>query len=192
MLKLHESPPLVLFYVWQIRPNVVKRLSVCKTSIGLTHVCLVLECVLTRRPIAVEMSRSLTSVQTVRRMTIFGTSKTKKPFPLDGIVFPVVIEMHLNIRCAYVNLVTTIALDAVVMGLFLVVGTILELIATVVHRRNSSKAIFECLIHFLMPLAVSNHFFFLCKIFPFAHGHRTVKMLTIVHIFTGRKATFKA
>ena len=71
--------------------------SVRKTSIGLTHVCLVLECVLTRRSIAVEMSRSLTSVQTVRRMAIFGTSKTKKPFPLDGVVFPVVIEMHLNI-----------------------------------------------------------------------------------------------
>lgn len=139
-----------------------------------------------------EMSRSLTPVQAVRRMTIFGTSKTKKSFSLDGIVFPVVIEVHLDIRRTYVNLVTAIALDAVVMGLFLVMRTILELIATVVHRRNSSKAIFEGLIHFLMPLAVPNHFFFLCKIFPFAHGHRTVKMLTIVHIFTTRKATFKA
>jgi len=86
----------------------------------LFHICLVLEGKLTRRPIAMEMSRSLTSVQTVRRMTIFGTSKTEKSFPLDGIVFPVVIEVHLNIGCAYVNLVTALTLDAVVMGLFLV------------------------------------------------------------------------
>ena len=134
----------------------------------------------------------LTPVDALITSAILRASEPEEALPLDGVVLPVVVEVHLDIRGADVDLVAAVALDAVVVGLLLVVGAVNELVTAVIHRGHSPEAILEGLVHLLVPLAVSDHFFLLGKIFALAHGHRAVEVLTIVHIFAGIEATFKA
>ena len=158
----------------------------------LTHIRLVLECELTRGPVAVEMCCLLVPVHAVLCVAVLSSSEPEKALSLNCIVLPVVVEVHLDIRGADVDLVTAVTLDTVVVGLFLVMGTVHKLVTAVIHWCHSSEAILESFIHLLVPLAVPDHFFLLCKIFALAHWYRTVKMFTIVHIFAGVKPTFKA
>ena len=158
----------------------------------LTHIRLVLECKLTTRPPAVEVSRLLVSVDAVIGFTVLCTSEPEEAFTLYCIVLPVVIEVHLDVRGADVDLVAAVTLDAVVVGLLLVMGAVHELVTAVVHGGHSPEAVLESLVHLLMPLAVANHFFLLCKIFSLAHGHSAVEVLAIIHVFAGIEATFKA
>lgn len=72
----------------------------------LLHVCLVLEGELASTSIAMEMSGFLASKRTIMSGTIFATSKAKKAFTLDGIVFAMIIEVHLDVRSGDVHLVT--------------------------------------------------------------------------------------
>ena len=133
-----------------------------------------------------------TSVETVCGVAVLGTAEPEEAFPLDRIVLPVVVEVHLDVRGADVDLVAAVTLDAVVVGLLLVMGAVHELVTAVVHGGHSPEAVLESLVHLLMPLAVANHFFLLCKIFSLAHGHSAVEVLAIIHVFAGIEATFKA
>ena len=132
----------------------------------------------------------LVPVDALITSAILRASEPEEALPLDGVVLPVVVEVHLDIRGADIDLVAAIALDAVVVGLLLVVGAVNELVTAVIHRGHSPEAILEGLVHLLVPLAVSDHFFLLGKIFALAHRHSTVKMLTIVHFFASIKSTF--
>ena len=134
----------------------------------------------------------LVPVHALIAAAVLCASEPEEAFPLDGIVLPVVVKVHLDVRGADVDLVAAVALNAVVVGLLLVVGAVNELVTAVIHRGHSPKAVLKGLVHLLMPLAVPNHFFLLRKIFAFAHGHSAVEVLTIVHIFAGIEATFKA
>ena len=139
-----------------------------------------------------EMCCLLVPVHAVFSVAVLCSSEPKETLSLNCIVLSVVVEVHLNIRGADIDLVTAITLDAVVVGLFLVMGAVNKLVTAVIHWCHSPEPILESFIHLLVPLAVPDHFFLLCKIFALAHGHRAVKMFTIVHIFTGIKPTFKA
>ena len=81
-----------------------------------------------------------TSVETVCRVAVLGTPEPEEAFPLDCVVFPMVVEVHLNVRGADVHLedehesgeerrrfylVTTLTLDAVVVSLLFVVAALL-------------------------------------------------------------------
>ena len=37
-------------------------------------------------------------------MTVFGTAEPEEAFPLDGVVLPMVVEVHLHVRGADVHL----------------------------------------------------------------------------------------
>ena len=134
----------------------------------------------------------LVSINTIIGPTVLRPSEPQEPLPLDGVVLPVVVEVHLDVGGADVHLVTAVALNAVIVGLFLVVSAIHKLITAIIHWCHSSEAILEGLVHLLVPFTMSDHFFLLCEIFALAHGDCTVKMLTIVHVFAGIKPTFKA
>ena len=134
----------------------------------------------------------LVTVHAIVRVTILCTAKSEESLSLNCIVLPVVVEVHLHVGGADVHLVTSIALDTVIVRLFLVVGTVHKLVTTVIHWSHSSEPVLEGFIHLLVPFAMSDHFFLLCKIFALAHGDCTVEMLTIIHIFAGIKPTFKA
>ena len=160
------------------------------TVMYLTHISLVLEGVLTARSVAVKVCCLLVTIYAVLRPAVLSPTEPQEPLPLDGIVLPVVVEMHLDVRGADVDFVTAVTLDTVVVGLLLVVGAVHELVTAVVHWSHSTETILESFVHLLMPFTVSDHFFLLCKIFALAHGYSTVKMLTIVHFFASIKPTF--
>ena len=137
-----------------------------------------------------EMCCLLVPIHAVVCVTVLCSTKSEEPLPLNCIVLPVVVEVHLHVGGADVHLVTAITLDTVIVGLFLVVGAVHELVTAVVHWSHSTETILESFVHLLMPFTVSDHFFLLCKIFALAHGYSTVKMLTIVHFFASIKPTF--
>ena len=86
-----------------------------------------------------------------------------KSFPLNCIVFSVIIKMHLYITGGYVDFVTSFSVNTMIMRLFLVMLTTRKLFWTVIHWCDPSEPIFECFIHFLMPFTMTDHLFFLCK-----------------------------
>ena len=45
-----------------------------------------------------------TSVETVCRVAVLGTPEPEEAFPLDCVVLPMVVEVHLNVRGADVHL----------------------------------------------------------------------------------------
>ena len=126
------------------------------------------------------------------RMAVLRATEPEETLALDGVVLPVVVEVHLHVGRGDVALVAVLGVDAVVVGLLLVMGAVHELVTAVVHGGHSPEAVLESLVHLLMPLAVANHFFLLCKIFSLAHGHSAVEVLAIIHVFAGIEATFKA
>ena len=71
------------------------------------------------------------------------------------------------------------------MCLLFVVAALNKLVAAVVHWSDSSEPILQSFVHFLMPLAVANHFFLLGEIFALAHGDDAMPVLSVVHIFAG-------
>jgi len=54
---------------------------------------------------AMKMSGPLTVKRTIRRSALFRGPKSLKTFLYDGRIFPVVVRVHLYIRCAYVHFV---------------------------------------------------------------------------------------
>ena len=161
----------------------------CSNVVTLTHVSFVLEGELTAGSVAVEVSCLLVSVDAVFRPTVLCPSEPEEALTLDCIVLSVVVEMHLDVGGADVDLVTAVALYAVVMGLLLVVGAVRELVTAVVHRGDPSEPVLQGLVHLLVPLAVSDHLLLLGEILPLAHGDSAVEVFTIVHVFAASKAT---
>lgn len=70
------------------------------------HIGLVLEGKLAATSIAMEMGGFLAAKGAVVRSTIFAASESEESLALDGIVFPMVIKVHLNVRSGDVHLVT--------------------------------------------------------------------------------------
>ena len=134
----------------------------------------------------------LVPVHAVLTAAVLGTSEPQETFTLYCIVLPVVVEMHLDVGGADVDLVAAVALDAVVVCLLLVVSALRELVTAVVHGSDPSEAVLESLVHLLVPLAVSDHFLLLGEIFPLAHGDCAVKVFPIVHVFAPGKAALEA
>ncbi len=58
-----------------------------------------------------------------------------------------------------------------------------ELVAAVVGGGDPPEAVLVGLIHLLMPLRVAYHLLLFGKHLGFTHRHRTVKMLSVVHVF---------
>jgi len=75
----------------------------------------------------------------------------------------VVVEVHLDVTGRDVNLVAALRLDAVVVGLLLVVLTTGEVVGAVVGRGDAAEAVLEGLLHLLVPLRVPNHLLLLGK-----------------------------
>ena len=67
----------------------------------------------------------------------------------------------------------------------------LELIAAVVHRSDPAEAVFQSLVHLLVPLAVSDHLLLLRKVLALAHGHSAVEVFPIVHVLARNEAALK-
>lgn len=63
----------------------------------LLHVGLVLEGELASRAITVKMCRLLSAEWTIMRGAIFAASKPEEAFALNGVVFAVIIEVHLDV-----------------------------------------------------------------------------------------------
>lgn len=72
----------------------------------LFHISFVLEGELAATSIAMEMGGFLSAKGAVVCGTIFATSESEEAFALDSIVFPMVIEVHLDVRSGDVHLVT--------------------------------------------------------------------------------------
>lgn len=72
-----------------------------------------------------------------------------------------IVEVHLHVAGGDVDLVASLRLDAVVVGLLLVVLTSGEVIGTVVGRRHAPEAVLEGLLHLLVPFRVADHLLFL-------------------------------
>ena len=70
-----------------------------------------------------------------------------------------------------------------VVGLLFVVLASGELVGAVVGGGDSTEAVLVGLIHLLMPLRVANHLLLFGKHLGLTHGHRAMKMLTVVHVF---------
>lgn len=101
-------------------------------------------------------------------VTVLGTPEPEEAFPLDRVVLPMVVEVHLNVRGADVHLeddkhmrvrkrrrrrfylVTALTLDAVVVSLLFVVAALLQWTrVTPIHCYllfipNCSGAVFQC------------------------------------------------
>ncbi len=118
----------------------------------LLHVGLVLERELAPRPVAMKMGGLLIAERTVMRSAVVAASKPQEAFPLDGIVLPVVVEVHLDVAGADVDLVALGIDDTVIVGLLLVVLTSRKLISAIVCGGDSPEPILEGFVHFLMPL----------------------------------------
>ena len=129
------------------------------------HVGLVLEGELAALPAAVEMGGVLALEGAVGRLAVVLPPEPVEPLPLDGVVFAVVVEVHLDVGGGDVDLVAGVGVDAVVVGLLLVVRARRELLGAVVHRGHTPKAVLEGLVHFLVPLGVTNHLLLLGKHF---------------------------
>ena len=99
-------------------------------------------------------------------------------------------KIFLSNRNFFCYLVAAVALDAVVVGLLLVVCAVGELVAAVVHGGDPAEAVLERLVHLLVPLAVPDHLLLLGEVLPLAHGHGAVEVLPIVHIFARVEAAF--
>ena len=78
------------------------------------------------------------------------------------------------------------------MGLFLVMAALLELVAAVVHGRHPPEAVLQRFVHFLVPLAVTDHLLLLGEVLAVAHGHGAVEVLPVVHVLACRKAALEA
>ena len=81
----------------------------------------------------------------------------EKSFSLNCIVLSVVVEVHLDVAGRDVDLVAALRLDAVVVGLLLVVLTSGEVVGAVVGRGDATEAVLEGLFHLLVPLRVPDH-----------------------------------
>ena len=162
------------------------------TVMYLTHISLVLEGVLTARSVAVEVGCLLVPVHAVLGVAVLRPPEPEESLPLDCIVLPVVVEMHLDVGGADVDFVTAVTLNAVVVGLLLVVGAVNELVTAVVHRSDPSEPVLQGLVHLLVPLAVSDHLLLLGEVLPLAHGDGAVEMFPVVHVFTPREAALQA
>ena len=103
-----------------------------------------------------------------------------------------VVEVHLHVAGGDVDLVAALGLDAVVVGLLLVVAAVNELVAAVVHRGDPSEPVLQGLVHLLVPLAVSDHLLLLGEVLALAHGDGAVEMFPVVHVFTPREAALQA
>lgn len=145
-----------------------------------------------------KMSGPLAIKRTIRRSAFFRGPKSLKTFLYDGRIFPVVVRVHLYIRCAYVHFVTRALqhersagfntflrellsplkckkipyLNAVIMRLLSVMTTSLVSVRTVVTRRVPHETVLQALVPLFMPLEVSDHFFFL-------HKHSRVAVKTV-------------
>ena len=74
-------------------------------------------------------------------------------------------------------------MDAMVMGLLFVVLASGKLIRAIIGWSHSAKSIFVCLIHFLVPFRMADHFFLFGKHFRFAHWDRAMKVFAVIHVF---------
>ena len=45
----------------------------------------------------IQTGQSDTSVETVSGVAVFGTAEPEEAFPLDGVVLPMVVEVHLHV-----------------------------------------------------------------------------------------------
>lgn len=115
------------------------------------HVSLVFESELASWSVAVEMGGVLTLERAIGCFAVILPPESEEPFPLDCIVFSVVIKVHLDVAGGYVDLVTGFSVNAMIMSLFFVVLTPRELLRAVVHWGHPPESILECLIHFLVP-----------------------------------------
>lgn len=140
----------------------------------LTHIRFVFERVTATSASAMEMGGPLAEKGTIRGAAFFGGSVSLETLLDDGRIFSVVVGVHLNIRRRYVNFITTF-LDAVVVRLFFIVGTIGVPIGTIVERTVPHETVLKRFVALLVPLEVSDHFFFLDKHAGIAV--ETVKML---------------
>ena len=162
------------------------------TVMYLTHISLVLEGVLTARSVAVKVRCLLVPVHAVLRVAVLRPPEPEESLPLDCIVLPVVVEMHLDVRGADVDFVTAVTLDTVVVGLLLVVAAVNELVTAVVHRGDPSEPVLQGLVHLLVPLAVPDHLLLLGEVLPLAHGDGAVEMFPVVEVFTPGEAALQA
>ena len=79
-----------------------------------------------------------------------------------------------------------------VVGLLFVVLASGELVGAIVGGGDATEAVFVGLIHLLMPLRVANHLLLFGKHLGLTHGHRAMKMLTVVHVFAVVGAALQA
>ena len=63
----------------------------------LLHVGLVFEGELTTRSVAVEMGSLLASERAMGTGTVLAASKPEKSFPLDGVIFAMIVKVHLYV-----------------------------------------------------------------------------------------------
>lgn len=129
------------------------------------HVSLVFESELAPLPAAVEVGGVLALEGAVGRLAVVLAPEPVEPLPLDGVVLAVVVEVHLDVAGGDVDLVAGVGVDAVVVGLLLVVRARGELLRAVVHRGHPPEAVLEGFVHFLVPLGVTYHLLFLGKHF---------------------------
>ena len=139
-----------------------------------------------------EVRGLLVPVHAVLSVAVLRTTEPQESLPLDGVVLPVVVEMHLDVRGADVDFVTAVALDTVVVGLLLVVGAVNELVTAVVHRGHPSEPVLQGLVHLLVPLAVADHLLLLGEVLALAHGDRAVEMFPVVHVLAPREPALQA
>ena len=74
------------------------------TTMQPTHIGFVLEGELARGSVAVEVCCLLVSVHAVLRPAILRAAEPEESLPLDGVVLAMVVEVHLDIGCADVDL----------------------------------------------------------------------------------------
>ena len=72
-----------------------------------------------------------------------------------------IVEVHLHVAGGDVDLVAALRLDAVVVGLLLVVLTSGKVVGAVVGGGDAAEAVLEGLLHLLVPFRVADHLLFL-------------------------------
>ena len=124
-----------------------------------THVGLVLEGEATAGPAAVEVRGPLAEEGAVGGAALLGGAVPLEALLDDGGVLAVVVGVHLDVGRRNVYFITAF-LDAMIVGLLLVVGAVAEAVAAVVEGAVAHEAVLQGLVALLVPLEVADHFFF--------------------------------
>lgn len=134
------------------------------------------------------MRRPLSEKRTVRSTALFGCPIPLEALLNDGRILPVVVGVHLHVRCRNVHLVTAL-FDAMIVGLLLVVRAVGVSVRAVVQRRVPHEAVLQRFVALLVPLEVADHLLLLDEDARVAV--QAVEVLPVVEVFAVRAAAFQ-